>query len=391
MSFPFTFRRVIPSDVTKQSLDPVDAETRAQAGAIVSEVRDGGDAALTSIAIKFGDIKVGEPLVIPRAQLEVAFNALPADQQALLLRVCARVRAFAQAQRACITDVEVAVAGGRAGHSVSPCAVAGCYAPGGRYPLPSSVIMTAVTARVAGVETVWVASPRPAAITLGAAFASGADALLAVGGAQAIAAMAYGIGGVPPCDVIVGPGNKWVTAAKGIVSGRCGIDMLAGPSECLVLADGAADAALIAADLLAQAEHDTDALPILVTTDEKLVARVEAEVALQLAALSTRDVAAVAMSKGFAVICEGDLDAALKVVDVLAPEHLEIQVTDADSVWKRVKNYGGMFVGPGTAEVFGDYGAGPNHVLPTSGTARYTGGLSVFTFLVSGGFLGTGE
>ena len=383
MSTPFLFRRVVPSNVSKQSLDPIDAETRAQAGAIVAEVRDGGASALTAIAIKFGDIKEGEPLVISRTALQAAYLSLPEDQRGLLERVCARVRAFAQAQRACITDVEVAVAGGRAGHNVSPCAVAGCYAPGGRYPLPSSVIMTAVTARVAGVETVWVASPRPAVITLAAAFVAGADALLAVGGAQAIAAMAFGIGGVPACDVIVGPGNKWVTAAKSLISGRCGIDMLAGPSECLVLADGLADAALIAADLLAQAEHDTDALPILVTTDEALIARVEAQVTLQLASLSTREVAAIAMSKGFVVLCEKDLDAALAVVDVLAPEHLEIQVENADAVWKRVKNYGGMFVGPGTAEVFGDYGVGPNHVLPTSGTARYTGGLSVFTFLVS--------
>lgn len=380
----FTYRRVAACDVTKQSLDPIDDTTRAQAAAIVREVREGGDAALLSIAHKFGDLKADDAtLVIDRAHLEAAFNSLPAEQRSLLERITARVRAFAQAQRSCIVDVDIAVPGGRAGHCVSPCAVAGCYAPGGRYPLPSSVIMTAVTARVAGVATVWVASPRPAAITLGAAFVAGADALLAVGGAQAIAAMAYGIGGVPPCDVIVGPGNKWVTAAKALVSGRCGIDMLAGPSECLVLADGAADAALIAADLLAQAEHDTDALPILVTTDKDLVPRVEAEVTQQLAQLSTRDVAAVAMSKGFVVICEGDLNAALAVVDVLAPEHLEIQMANSDDVWKRVKNYGGMFVGPGTAEVFGDYGVGPNHVLPTSGTARYTGGLSVFTFLVS--------
>ena len=243
--------------------------------------------------------------------------------------------------------------------------------------------MTAVTARVAGVGTVWVASPRPAAITIGAAFVAGADALLCVGGAQAIAALAFGAGGAPAADVIVGPGNRWVTAAKAIVAGagRCGIDMLAGPSECLVLADAGADAALVAADLLAQAEHDTDALPVLVATSAALVARVEAEVSAQLAALATRAVAAVSMAKGFAVVCEGDLPAALAVVDVLAPEHLELQVADADAVRARCRAYGGVFVGAGTAEVFGDYGAGPNHVLPTSGTARFTGGLSVFTFL----------
>jgi histidinol dehydrogenase len=306
------------------------------------------------------------------------------DQQELLTRVAGRIRAFAQAQRDSVTDISVAVPGGTAGHTVAPCAVAGCYAPGGRYPLPSSVLMTAVTARVAGVATVVVASPRPAPVTLAAAFVAGADVFLAVGGAQSIAAMAYGVGGVPACDVIVGPGNRWVTAAKSLIAGHCGIDMLAGPSECLVLADATGDARLIAADLLAQAEHDTDALPILVTTHEPLVAAVEAELAAQLAVLPTAATAAVSTAKGFAVVC-ADLETALAVTDTVAPEHLEVQVADADAVWRRVRNYGGMFIGTGTAEVFGDYGVGPNHVLPTSGTARYTGGLSVFTFLVRSG------
>jgi histidinol dehydrogenase len=326
----------------------------------------------------------GDPYVYTRADMERVYLALPTEQQELLQRVTARVRAFATAQRAAITDVSVRVPGGTAGHTVSPCAVAGCYAPGGRYPLPSSVLMTAVTARVAGVSTVWVASPRPALITIGAAFVAGADALLAVGGAQAIAALAYGVGKVPACDVIVGPGNRWVTAAKSIVSGHCAIDMLAGPSECLVLADETADAAYIAADLLAQAEHDTDALPVLVTTSEELARKVDEELTSQLAVLPTRETASVSIGKGFTVLC-ATLDEAIKVVDTIAPEHLEVQVKDADAVWKRVTNYGGMFIGGGTAEVFGDYGVGPNHVLPTSGTARYTGGLSVFTFLVREG------
>lgn len=225
------------------------------------------------------------------------YNALPEAEQALLHRVAGRIRTFAEAQRASITDVSVKVPGGTAGHTVSPCRTAGCYAPGGRYPLPSSVLMTAVTARVAGVTQVVVASPRPVPITIGAAFVAGADYLLAVGGAQAIAALAYGVGRVPACDVIVGPGNRWVTAAKSLVAGHCAIDMLAGPSECLVLADETADARLIAADLLAQAEHDTDALPILVTTHEALVPAVEAELTKQLAVLPTRETAAVSTAK----------------------------------------------------------------------------------------------
>lgn len=377
---PVTLRRVKPEEVKALTLSPIDDVTLEQAGAIMKDVRSGGEAKLIEIGVRFGDLKPGDDYLISRAEMEKVYNALPEAEQALLHRVAGRIRTFADAQRASITDVSVKVPGGTAGHTVSPCRTAGCYAPGGRYPLPSSVLMTAVTARVAGVTQVVVASPRPVPITVGAAFVAGADYLLAVGGAQAIAALAYGVGRVPACDVIVGPGNRWVTAAKSLVAGHCAIDMLAGPSECLVLADGTADARLIAADLLAQAEHDTDALPILVTTHEALVSAVEAELTKQLAVLPTRETAAVSTAKGFAVVC-ASMDEAVAVCDTIAPEHLEVQVADADAVWKRINNYGGMFIGANSAEVFGDYGAGPNHVLPTSGTARYTGGLSVFTFL----------
>lgn len=306
----------------------------------------------------------------------------PQSQQELLQRVAGRIRAFAQAQVDSLKPMEMAVPGGRAGHTIAPVAAAGCYAPGGRYPLPSSVLMTAITARVAGVKAVYVASPRPHPITLGAAHVAGADGLLAIGGAQAIAAMAYGIGGLPPADVIAGPGNRWVTAAKAFVasSGVCAIDMLAGPSECLVLADETADPAVVAADLLAQAEHDTDALPVLVTTHEPLAQAVDEELQKQLAQLPTAPVAAAAAAKGLAVVA-GSLEEAIAVSDRIAPEHLEVMTADAEGVGQRLSNYGALFVGTAAAEVFGDYGAGPNHVLPTSGTARFTGGLSVFTFL----------
>ncbi|GMF30689.1 unnamed protein product [Phytophthora fragariaefolia] len=263
---------------------------------------------------------------------------------------------------------------------VSPMHAAGCYAPGGRYPLPSSVLMTAVTARVAGVQTVVVASPRPAPATLAAAYLAGADYFLAAGGAQAIAAMAYGVGGVPACDIIVGPGNKWVTAAKSLVFGKCAIDMLAGPSECLVIADESADAATIAADLLAQAEHDTAAVPILVTTSQETIDAVNEQLAKQLETLPSAPTASVSVQNGFAVLCP-DMATCVSVSDVLAPEHLEVITSNAREVADQVSNYGGLFVGGRAAEVFGDYGAGPNHVLPTGGTAKYTGGLSVHTFL----------
>jgi phosphoribosyl-ATP pyrophosphohydrolase/phosphoribosyl-AMP cyclohydrolase/histidinol dehydrogenase len=240
--------------------------------------------------------------------------------------------------------------------------------------------MTAVTARVAGVEKVWVASPRPTDATLAAAAIAGADGLLAAGGAQAIAALAQGCCGVPRCDVIVGPGNRWVTAAKYLVSDRVGIDMLAGPSELLVLADDSADPALVAADLLAQAEHDDDAVPMLVTTAASLPDMVEARIQEQLRSLPTRETASAALSNGFAAVV-GAMDDAIAVCDQLAPEHLEVMTRNAELVAARIAHAGAVFVGSNSAEVLGDYGAGPNHVLPTGGTARFRAGLSVFTFL----------
>jgi histidinol dehydrogenase len=203
---------------------------------------------------------------------------------------------------------------------------------------------------------------------------------LAIGGAQSIAAMAYGVGGCPLCDIIVGPGNKWVTAAKSLVNGICAIDMLAGPSECLVIADHTADAATIAADLLAQSEHDTAALPILVTTSRTLIDRTNDEIERQLLTLPSAPVASVAVGNGYAVLVDS-VEEAVAMSDKLGPEHLEIMTEDASAVAKRCTNYGGIFIGRMSAEVFGDYGVGPNHVLPTCGTSRYTGGLSVFTFL----------
>ncbi|KDO33061.1 histidinol dehydrogenase [Saprolegnia parasitica CBS 223.65] len=376
-------RVIAPSDVRAFAYDPVEPQALEQARAIVNDVRARGLDAVRDHALRLGDIpSQNAPILYSRKEMQAAFDALPVAEQQLLQRTKQRIEVFAQAQRASIQSFARDIPGGQAGQDVSPMQVAGCYAPGGRYPLPSSVLMTAVTARVAGVATVIVASPRPAPATLAAAYISNADALLAVGGAQAIATLAYGIDGVPPCDIIVGPGNKWVTAAKSLVYGKCAIDMLAGPSECLVVADeaGLAHAATIAADLLAQAEHDTAAVPILVTTSQAVVDAVNAEIASQLAVLPTGATAAVSVGKGFAVLCP-TLEAAVEAANILAAEHVEIICTDSTAVAKRIVHYGGLFIGARAAEVLGDYGVGPNHVLPTGGTARYTGGLSVHTFL----------
>lgn len=373
-------RLLSPERVPAIRRDPVDPETLAAAATIVDDVRARGEAALREHAERFGDIPQRGALVRTRKELDAALDSIPAGDRALLERTADRIRRFAEAQRRCLTDLTVPIPGGRAGHTVAPVERAGCYAPGGRFPLPSSVLMTAVTARAAGVATVWVASPKPAPITLAAAAVAGADALLAAGGAQAIAALACGFGDIPPFDAVVGPGNRWVTAAKQLVAGRVAIDMLAGPSELVVLADDSADPEVVAADLLAQAEHDGDALPVLVTTSAVLAEAVNGALERQIASLPTAETASAALANGFAVVVP-DLETGVEICNRLAPEHLELDLRDASGIAPRMKHYGGLFVGRHAAEVLGDYGAGPNHTLPTGGTARSSAGLSVLHFL----------
>jgi phosphoribosyl-ATP pyrophosphohydrolase/phosphoribosyl-AMP cyclohydrolase/histidinol dehydrogenase len=373
-------KRLTPEAVKTVRRQVVDGPTLARTAEIIDAVRRGGEAALRRFAEDFGERDPDQPLLIGRYRLQASLDNLPEDQRALLDRVARRIEVFALAQRTSLRDLEIDVPGGAAGHTISPVEHAGCYAPGGRYPLPSSVLMTAVTARAAGVREVWVASPRPSEITLAAAARAGADGLLAVGGAHAIAALAYGIGGPPACDVVVGPGNRWVTAAKKLVCGDVGIDMLAGPSELVILADRSADPEMVAADLLAQAEHDPDALPVLVTTDSRLADAVDSALEIRLADLPTREVAGAALDNGFAVVAE-TIEEASAICDRLAPEHLQVLTQDAERVAADLRHYGALFVGSTSAEVFGDYGVGPNHTLPTGGVARYKGGLSVLDFL----------
>ncbi len=354
---PRFWRRLDPERVRGLWRSAVDPGTLAAAAEIVAAVRADGDKAVRRFALEFGEIADDEPLVLGRQALQAALETVSRAERELLERTARRIERFAEAQRGAMQPVVVAIPGGRAGQRIDPVSRAGCYAPGGRYPLPSSVLMTAVTARVAGVREVWVASPRPAPITLAAAAVAGADGLLAVGGAHAIAALAFGMQGMAACDVVVGPGNRWVTAAKQLVAGAVGIDMLAGPSELVILADATADPGLIAADLLAQAEHDPDALPVLVATDERLISAVERELISQLADLPTREVAEVALDNGFSVVVEA-MEEAIAVCDRLAPEHLQVMCADAAAVAERLDHWGALFIGSSSAEVLGDYGAG---------------------------------
>lgn len=379
-------RRVSPGDIDRLVRPPVGEATLAAAGAIVADVRTDGANAVRRYAEQFGERTPGDPLVLGHIEMAAALSRIGDEDRLALERAASRIEAFARAQRESILELSMPIPGGRAGHTVEPVRAAGCYAPGGRYPLPSSVLMTAIAARSAGCERVVVASPNASDAMLAAAAIAGADEFLAVGGAHAVAAMAYGFdqhagdAAFARVDVIAGPGNKFVTAAKQLVSGVVGIDMLAGPSELLVLADATADPAIVAADLLAQAEHDADASAVLVTTDAGLAEAVQGELAAQVAALATRETAGCALGNGFVCVC-GSLDEAIGVTDRIAPEHLEIMTADAEVVAGRVRNAGACFIGARTAEVVGDYGAGPNHTLPTGGTARFRAGLCVTDFL----------
>ena len=298
-------------------------------------------------------------------------------KKTLLIRTKERIENFARCQMSSIRPFAMDIPGGRAGQDIVPLEIAGCYVPGGRFPLPSTMLMTAVTARTAGVECVYAASPKPTLLTLGASHVAGVDAVIAIGGAQAVGAFRWGVEDVlEPCDIIVGPGNRYVTAAKKLVAGEVAIDMLAGPSELLVIADASASPALVAADLLAQAEHDTDAIPLLVALDEELADAVEVELNKQLADLPTSEVARGALKNGWCAVVSS-LEEAASVANAAVPEHLEVQVGEPKLMVPLLKHYGAIFIGAGAAEVFGDYGAGPNHVLPTSGSAKYSSGLGV--------------
>lgn len=372
--------RLDPDEVAKPRRGELPEAVTRDAERILAAVRDRGEEAVAEQAARFGDRAPGEPLLVDARGLGKALDAAPAEAIERLERIAARIRRFAEAQRESLTDLSMEIPGGLAGHAFAPVERAGCYAPGGRYPLPSSVLMTVIPARVAGVRSVWAASPRPQPVTLWAAALAGADGLLATGGAQAIGAFAFGMGSLAPRDVIVGPGNQWVTAAKQLVSGRVAIDLPAGPSELVVIGDSSSNPELVAADLLAQAEHDDDALPYLLTTSSRLIDAVEDCLEDQLADLPTAETARLALSGGGAVLC-ADESRVVELTNALAPEHLQLSIAEPERMSDRLTSYGALFLGERAAEVFGDYGAGPNHVLPTGGAARYAGGLSVLSFL----------
>ncbi len=340
---------------------------------IVEGVRKGGDAALRRYANKFDGQSLNSELRVGPAEMKQAWNETSAELQAALETAAQNIRKFAQRQMPqnwTFSPVEGLVTG----QLVRPLERVGCYVPSGRYPLPSTLLMTVIPAQVAGVEHIVVVSPRPAKETLAAAALLGVEHFYRIGGAQAVAALAYGTESLARVDKIVGPGNTFVTTAKKLVSFDCGIDMLAGPTE-IVVASETGDPVAIASDLVAQAEHDPEAVAILVTTQSKLASSVISEVKKR---VKSNAIAREATQKNGFVFLARDLDQLHAVTNRLAPEHLTVD-TQEDLEW--VKNAGSVFVGRCSPQPMGDYISGPNHTLPTGGLARVRGGLSVMDYL----------
>jgi len=357
----------------------VNAAPQAQVdvSAIVAGVRARGDDALAEYAARFGD---PPPRRIAREEIVAAHRDASEALRAALEGASQRIESFARAQREALADVTIRAGNLELGHRAIPLERVGIYVPAGRHPLPSSLLMGAIPARVAGVRECIACTPRAGAEVLAAAHVCGIETVFEVGGAQAIAALAYGTQSVPRVDLIVGPGNAYVTAAKRAVLGACGIDALAGPSEIAIVASMDASADLVAADLLAQAEHDDDARALLITDDRAFASDVGRCIEVRQSQLATAQTARRSLEArgGFVVLA---LENAPEFCNRLAPEHLSLQGERAQALAARFTAYGSLFVGEGAAEVFGDYGSGPNHILPTGGTARFSSGLSVMNFL----------
>jgi histidinol dehydrogenase len=352
---------------------------------IIEDVAKRGDEALIAYTEKFDGISLDpSTLEVDPDEVENAVNSLDPEDFNLLRLSAGRIEKFHEKQSLrswSYTDEE----GVGLGQEIRPLDRVGIYAPGGRALYPSTVLMAAIPAKVAGVGEIILATPstggRVDTLILAAAKLGGVKRIFRIGGAQAIAALAYGTESVPQVDKIVGPGNIYVAAAKRMVFGKVGIDMIAGPSEILIISDGTSRPDIAAADLLSQAEHDELASAILVTPSEGFAREVASEVDLQLKVLERGIIARKSVENYGAVIVTADMDEAVKIANMIAPEHLELMVKDPDSVLEKIKNAGAVFMGYYTPEALGDYMAGPNHILPTGGTARFSSPLGVYDFV----------
>ena len=352
---------------------------------IVNDVRDRGDKAVLEYCKRFDRLDVASmaELVVPDSRLQQALDTIPQQQRDALEYAAKRVRSYHQHQKQESWSYEEED-GTLLGQQVTPLDRAGLYVPGGKASYPSSVLMNAIPAKVAGVAEVVMVVPTPDGevneMVLAAAKIAGVDKVITIGGAQAVAALAYGTETVPRVDKIVGPGNIYVATAKRMVFGQVGIDMIAGPSEILVVCDGKTDPDWIAMDMFSQAEHDEDAQSILVSPDAEFLEKVRASLEALLPGLERHQIARASLKNRGALIKVADMDQALELINHIAPEHLELSVDDPQTMAAKVRHAGAIFMGRHTAEALGDYCAGPNHVLPTSSTARYSSPLGVYDF-----------
>ena len=352
---------------------------------IIQAVRQRGDAALVEYTQRFDGLEVASmaDLILPRERLELALTRISAEQRRALEVAAERVRSYHEKQKQ--DSWRYSEADGTVlGQKVTPLDRAGLYVPGGKASYPSSVLMNAIPAKVAGVPEVVMVVPTPRGeineIVLAAAAIAGVDRVFTIGGAQAVAALAYGTESVPPVDKIVGPGNIYVATAKRHVFGKVGIDMIAGPSEILVVCDGQTDPDWIAMDLFSQAEHDEDAQSILVCPDAAFLDKVAESIAKLLPTMERAEIIRTSLEGRGALIQVADMAQAIEVANRIAPEHLELSVADPEAWLPEIRHAGAIFMGRYTAEALGDYVAGPNHVLPTSGTARFSSPLGVYDF-----------
>ncbi len=352
---------------------------------IINTIRSKGDKALIDYSIKFDGVKAKSmaDLMISQEELEKSFNDLSDKQKNAITIAAERVKAYHLKQNQqtwSYTEED----GTLLGQKITPLDRVGLYVPGGKAAYPSSVLMNAIPAKVAGVEELIMVVPTPNGKTnqlvLAAAYISGVDMVITVGGAQAIAALAYGTESVPKVDKIVGPGNIYVATAKRAVFGQVGIDMIAGPSEILIICDGNTDPDWIAMDLFSQAEHDEDAQSILLCPDKAFIDKVEKSIEKLLPSMDRKDIIKTALKNRGALIHTKDMDEAIAISNRIAPEHLELSVENPESLLDSIKHAGAIFMGKYTCEALGDYCAGPNHVLPTSGTARFSSPLGVYDF-----------
>ena len=360
-------------------------KVRSAVDGIIRDIRSRGDPAVRDLSVKF-DGWSPERFRLDQATIDRIVDELPARTRADIEFAQAQVRQFAEAQRAALQDVEIeTVPGVTLGHKNVPVNAVGCYVPGGRYPMVASAHMSIVTAKVAGCPRIAACTPptdgAPHPETIAAMALGGADEIYLLGGVQAVAGMALGAGEIDPVDMIVGPGNAFVAEAKRQLFGVVGIDLLAGPTEILVIADATADAEMVATDLLGQAEHGPTSPAILLTTDESLARQTLEEIDRQLRVLPTAEVAGEAWREhGQVIVCQ-DEDELVAEADRLAAEHVEVLTRDPDVFLQRMTNYGSLFLGPETNVAYGDKTIGTNHTLPTMGAARFTGGLWVGKFL----------